>query len=203
MHLNHADLKTNLEAIAAVARISTQFPTVEGTVPAFAGIKVQKSTGCPFCPYAASHKVVQKHLRQKHPSMTGVEPLMDVNVQVLNSGSSKSYFRVDVSAEQPCDTTSNLAQELVDFNWKTKGGQNIAELNARMISPWLMRTGWHLYTNGQDPKQLKQFVSMPQEGEYDGLQASILEYFDCTTNLIDSTDELVLQRLNTSDPIKE
>ena len=202
LYLSPGDLKTNLEAIAAVAGIATEFPTVEGTVQAFAGLKVQKSTGCPVCPYAASHKVVQKHLRQKHPLIAG-EPVMDIHVQVLNSGSNKSYFRVVIPVEQGCTIQSKLVQELVEFDWKATGGQNSADLNARMISPWLMRTGWHLYADGKDPKQLKAYVSMPQQGEFDGLHTNILEYCDYATNLMDSTDELVLQRINTSDPTKE
>lgn len=202
LSLKPRELKINLENIAKVANIAAELPTIEGTVPAFAGLKVHKSTGCPFCPYAASLRVVQNHMNQKHPSMTGV-PMMDISVQVLNSGISKSYFRVVIPVEQGCTIQSKLVQELVEFDWKATSGQNSADLNARMISPWLMRTGWHLYADGKDPKQLKAYVSMPQQGEFDGLHTNILEYCDYATNLMDSTDELVLQRINTSDPTKE
>ena len=197
---NHRQIKTELESISQQNSIATGYPIIEGPVHPFAGLAVHQNAGCPYCSYAASAKVVQKHIRQQHPFQTG-KPVMNIAVQVLNAGSSPSYFRVEQQGSFGVE--QDLVQELLDFDWKDRGKNNTTTPNARMVSPWLMRTGWHIYVQGHDSKQLKDFVSMPKQGEFEGLQSTILEYFEQATKLIDHTDELVLQRINTADPRKE
>ncbi|KAJ7829792.1 hypothetical protein B0H13DRAFT_2372371 [Mycena leptocephala] len=77
--------------------------------------------------------------------------------------------------------------------------------NARMISPWLMRTGWHKllepYRAYND--ELIQLVSAPSEDEFPALHAAVAAYFSEATGLITRTNEVVLQRLNSADPVKD
>lgn len=81
--------------LAKEAKISVHYPIIQGLVPAFEGLKVLEPLGCPCCPYAASIKVVQKHIKQNHPGqLSDSTQLSKIKVQVLNIGHSPSYFRV-------------------------------------------------------------------------------------------------------------
>jgi hypothetical protein len=95
-----------------------------------------------------------------------------------------------------------LESGFLEFNWRTFSAGNTVTPNSRMISPWLMRVGWHLYVKEHDAQQLCDLVAMPKAPEFPGLQTAIQQYFERATALIEQTDELVLQRLNTADPVK-
>jgi hypothetical protein len=77
--------------------------------------------------------------------------------------------------------------------------------DARMVSPWLLTTGWHEHLSGQDAKDLMDLVAIPKK--YDGLMPLLKEsvelYYEGALALLSTTDELTLQRLNSPDPAKE
>ncbi|KIL56726.1 hypothetical protein M378DRAFT_88899, partial [Amanita muscaria Koide BX008] len=169
---------------------------------AFLALPVTDSLGCPHCGYSASAKVIRKHMNEKHRGEDNSGRLETVQVQVLNTGQSKTYFRVIVVEEEVVVEKPTFVQEMESFHLSpTNAPREIP--NARLVSPWLLRTGWHTYVNGHDPTILHNLVSIPKQGEMEGLQAAILKYFNSATDLIDKTDELVLQKINTADPDKE
>ena len=200
-HMQQREIQETLYSIAKEADICNDYPDIQGTVVAYEGLTVQTSTGCPHCPYAASDKVVKRHVREKHSGEDHAPLEQTVKVQVLNSGHCPAYFRVVEAMKDTTPITSNIVQELESYDWR-EGGRTGDIPNARMISPWLMRTGWHVYVNGHNISQLHALVSMPKPEEFVDLQKGILAYFERATDMIDMTDELVLQRLNTSDPDK-
>ncbi|THG94526.1 hypothetical protein EW026_g6964 [Hermanssonia centrifuga] len=71
--------------------------------------------------------------------------------------------------------------------------------DARTISPWLNATNWHNYTQPYDPAVLRQTV-VPAKDDYPILPEAIEAYMQNATALIEETDELTLQTLNTEDP---
>lgn len=77
--------------------------------------------------------------------------------------------------------------------------------DARMVSPWLLTTGWHEHLSGQDTKDLMDLVAIPKrsDGLMPLLKESVEAYYEGALALLSTTDELTLQRLNSPDPAKE
>ncbi|KAJ7753798.1 hypothetical protein B0H16DRAFT_1690701 [Mycena metata] len=76
--------------------------------------------------------------------------------------------------------------------------------NAHMITPWLLRNGWHKHLEPyrDDDAQLIQLASVLSDEEFPALHKAVASYFTVATNLIEHTNEVVLQRLNSADPVK-
>lgn len=77
--------------------------------------------------------------------------------------------------------------------------------NVRMISPWLMCTGWpkHMEPYCEHGDELMQLVSVPSEDEFPFLHEAVASYFSTVTGLFEHMNEVVLQRLNSADPVKK
>jgi hypothetical protein len=79
-------------------------------------------------------------------------------------------------------------------------------LDERLVTPWLMTTRWHKYVSSSfwDVESLRRMVAIPKDNDdlIPGLRSAVNRYFQETLDLLESTDELVLQRLNSPDPIK-
>ncbi|KIK10396.1 hypothetical protein PISMIDRAFT_20449, partial [Pisolithus microcarpus 441] len=82
--------------------------------------------------------------------------------------------------------------------------------DGRLITPWLLTTRWNEWAKWfkKPTEELRALVSLPQsslpdEEHYKPLSEIIQLYFEDALALIDTTDELVLQRLNSPDPSKE
>jgi hypothetical protein len=75
--------------------------------------------------------------------------------------------------------------------------------NSRMISPWMLTTRWHEHIQGFEVAELKSLIALPKEPALQGLHALMRRYMEKATDLLQSTSELALQRLNTADPAKE
>jgi hypothetical protein len=70
------------------------------------------------------------------------------------------------------------------------------ERNSCAISPWHLTTKWHKHIAGFLTLELCGLIAMPKEEEFPGLIHVVQAYFSKATDLIEHTDELVLQRLN-------
>jgi hypothetical protein len=79
-----------------------------------------------------------------------------------------------------------------------------SDLNSCAVAPWLLSTKWpgHLHVDGYDPGELMALVKPLTKWENSRLVDLVHQYFEDATNLIDYTDELTLQHLNTPDPTK-
>lgn len=82
--------------------------------------------------------------------------------------------------------------------------------DGRLVSPWLLTTRWHEYVAAFDTpaKEIRGRVALPQpdkgdEEDFRTLKDMVEAYFQEAVSLIDSMDELVLQRLNSPDPMKQ
>jgi hypothetical protein len=174
--------------------------------PEIAGVRLKENMeGCPMCAYTAVHDKVVGHMkRDKHAG----EPLVGLFAQVLNSGATKTNVRVTPrpSSEKTANgPVPNVLAQFNDFDWRA---YRIPEIpNARMISPWLMRTRWHEQVLLYRPHvaELRQLVAMPSPTEQlpQRLHESVKQYFRRATEMLDHTAELVLQLLNSNNPDKE
>ncbi|KAG2126628.1 uncharacterized protein EDB93DRAFT_1096999 [Suillus bovinus] len=75
----------------------------------------------------------------------------------------------------------------------------------RMVSPWLLTTKWHEHVAGYDVAALRMLVALPKADDHTmpNLMQAVEEYFESALVLLDITDELILQRLNSPDPLKD
>ncbi|KAJ7021731.1 hypothetical protein C8F04DRAFT_1313341 [Mycena alexandri] len=224
-------------------QIMEEYPSIDPAMVArlaFSGIHITMDQfGCLHCPYAASEKVVQKHMREKHEDRKG-KPSSRLCTQVLNSGAPGANTRIrvveqldDDDDEPPAPASSPLTQltptqggastpnpspppstqrptpakslrDLVsNFDPKDYRAEELP--NARMISPWLMRNGWHKHLEPyrKHDDELIRLASVPSDDEIPGLRKAVASYFTEATNLIEHTNEVVLQRLNSADPNKD
>jgi hypothetical protein len=202
-HSLTSDLRNYIQEIAGCANILSHYPTIHPSMEPVihvSGLPVSILTGCSQCPYVASKKCVAKHIQKEHSLAI---PQDNISAQCLNIGVTKVYFRVKNPSiiASSLEFSDTLLYAFNSFDWTTFSNIT-ANPNARMISPWLMRTGWHNHILGFDIQELCQLVAMPEESEFPGLHSCIKTYFADATNLIDHTDLLVLQRLNTPNPGK-
>ncbi|KZP15004.1 hypothetical protein FIBSPDRAFT_750856 [Athelia psychrophila] len=78
------------------------------------------------------------------------------------------------------------------------GGDTASKLNARQINPWMLSTKWYLHVEGSDALALKAFVAPHRE-----ISNMVKSYFANATKLLGSTADLVLQKINSPDHIKD
>jgi Orsellinic acid/F9775 biosynthesis cluster protein D len=200
----HED-KGHIHNLIEQADISPTYPCIASSqtpCKPISGITIQNCAGCPYCPYTASKDAVRKHLKKEHSEQTGT-PENNIFAQVINPGVTKILFRVmpPVSTATVTAGHSSIRQDLEEFNWKSFA-RPVNTTNPRLISPWLMRTRWHLHVQGYDIDKLCALVAVPVDDEFPGLQKHLLQYLESATDLLDYTDELVLQKINTADPEK-
>ncbi|KAG1848267.1 hypothetical protein F4604DRAFT_1502194, partial [Suillus subluteus] len=75
----------------------------------------------------------------------------------------------------------------------------------RMVSPWLLTTRWHEHTCGHVTEHLRDMVAIPKDDDDEDLlklKEAVGVYFQDALDLLPTTDEITLQRLNSPDPIK-
>ena len=202
-----SDQRYNLDMLAKQADISKEFPDLSNATTVlepFAGLAISPSLGCPHCLYSASAKPLSRHMTSCHPALPN-GPVLDVWVQQLTKGGgAHGLLRVQEPHSVALETSSDndLLNQIKDFDWHNHSSDGLP--NARLISPWLLRTGWHHYIQGFDPVQLCDIAGVSKnDQEFPGLYDTVLEYFESATDLLDQTDELVLQKINSSDPDKE
>lgn len=200
--------KTKLADVVSVQSIHGDYPTIPPTtvLPQLAGLDMVKEFGCPVCPQAGSKATVEQHIRAKHPRQ-GHKAQADVYTQVLNKGAARTRLRVtpigEVSDEDEETTTGEWKAKFKSL-YKTVLDTTRTTPNARYISPWLMRTGWHALTDNRDPAPLVALVSMPKTDDpLYWVEGLVHRYMDDASSLIQGTSIQTLQRLNSTDPDNE
>jgi hypothetical protein len=65
------------------------------------------------------------------------------------------------------DTTNDihLVQDFRSFTWK-EYAHPASTVNARLVSPWLMQTGWHLHLEEKSPEAIAELTKLPSTSEY-------------------------------------
>ncbi|KAJ7618087.1 hypothetical protein FB45DRAFT_1103529 [Roridomyces roridus] len=195
------EIRDLIADLSVSCNIGSEYPmhnAPEAPMEAFAGIEITPDlVGCPKCGYTGTKGSVHNHQsRETHHGKV----LLGLDAQKL-SRATRSFFRVKQPSLLPPPANPFLS-ELEEFDW-TKSHSS-EEPNARMVSPFLMYTKWHLEVLPyQDQiEHLRSLVAAPKEEEFEWLAPLVQGYFQYATQLIDATDELVLQRLNSHDPDK-
>jgi hypothetical protein len=143
------------------------------------------------------------HHRAQHESIPTPKQWTPCKMQQLNRGGLKQFWRVADAKEMSCDY-----QEVIDRMRKEMAEVTRVEQvpqDNRMVSPWLLTTKWHEHIAGHDVMTLRGLVGIPKADDpiVHNLADAVEQYFESALVLLDTTDELILQRLNSPDPSKE
>ncbi|TRM56006.1 hypothetical protein BD626DRAFT_576164 [Schizophyllum amplum] len=163
-----------------------------------AGVPVFSVYGCSACVYhCAERRKVDKHCRKLCTAGSEAH-VLDLRVQrpMQNMG----YIRLIQPPPNPA--VAPLVSAMVQFQADQVQKLRKEEQNLRLVSPLLVRTGWHQQVAGHDIAALLAASTYPDKDEYPGLAQLVLEYFQRATDLLPCTDRLVLQKLNTPEPAR-
>lgn len=180
------------------------FPPRREPYPMFPGIIIQKMYGCPHCPLAGVHKYVSNH-RSTHSHEPGFDPTYieeNVYTQLLHPSLAKTHLRV-----LPDASVSDTAAIWIDkFLAIHSNLEKIARdtPNARQISPWLMRTKFHLLLPNTDHKHLRALVALQNtDTKYLWVSGLVRTYLANASKMILDTCHQVLRIINSDQPDRE
>jgi len=186
--------------------IEAEFPELGNDVvyEEFAGLKLREGIYCTECPKVmGTIGSANVHYSTAHTGIKKPKDLPLGNCQQLKRGRDCALFRVN-----PRVRSATTSDELLVATLRAETDKVFSEtiqtsdLNARAITPWLLSTKWHLHIDGYDPEELKALVKPLSKQEDSRLVDLVHQYFNDATDLIEHTDELTLQHLNTPDPTK-
>ncbi|KAJ2911712.1 hypothetical protein MD484_g8699, partial [Candolleomyces efflorescens] len=195
-----------IEGIGLKHHVLSAYPNLSQTSPieAIDGLKVSYKAGCPLCMYTASGKKVREHIARRHPEISGKEaPLSNVPCQMLNQGAAHSDIRI-LPPSDPIHMLSLEDSVIQDFEAHTPYTDDTLQppTDSRLITPWILRTGFHNYTRGRDASKLRSLIDLPQprETSTSHIRKLVGDYLQEATALIPNTDYFVRQKLNTFEP---
>ena len=188
-----------------------EMPAINGPIPQVEGLLLIKDcVKCPNCDNIYSRGSLRMHYSRQHPTMInpGADGLPAVFAQQLNKGANKKLFEV---IPYPIPTTSSpkSTHQAIIKNLRSERDNLIKnyhpkEIDARAICPWLLATGWHFHIQRYNAEDLCKLVAIPKnEGRLDKLGNAVQSILSHAYDKIAITSTLVLQKLNTSDPIKD
>lgn len=207
----HSDTYINIDQIQLTniceeLDVMDVFPELGyGPIDELEGLLLRDGIKCLHCSKPLGEKtVMQKHHGKYHPDIPTPKEWPAIKMQQLNPGHGRSYFEVIPKTRAIYSDTDivihNLRKDITrEYNDEDDDNSTI---NTRMVSPWLMTTKWHEHVQGYNIMELQNLVKSPKNTEFPGLQEAVLWLLQEATRLIGETPELVLQRLNTSDPAK-
>lgn len=200
-------MRNKIEQVSKEHSILEVYPKIDvsaGPAPFIAGLDVLYKYGCPLCMYTAGKTRVRDHLKDTHQRQD-LSALENIPCQILHIGAAPTNVRIVPPTVQPPSDSED--QELED-DFRAYDVNSPVVLSApndnRLISPWLMRTGFHKYVDGLPVPELVKLCAMPLESEtkLSTLHSLVVQYMEDATALIARTDPLVLQMLNTNEPQK-
>ncbi|EMD31059.1 hypothetical protein CERSUDRAFT_100778 [Gelatoporia subvermispora B] len=202
---------TKFEAICQQLNIVT-LPELKDDVTnlsPLSGLAILDGYKCTICNKASlTREYLEKHVRSSHrewlfPASLKVEAC---KVQRFNTRGTaeRIAFCVDPSKDATSSAVANPQAEVDAFiaAMTPPPPPFTGDQNSRYISPWLLSTRWHTFTEGLQVPFLRSLIAMPKGDEFPVLAACVSEYYNAALDHIEVTDLLVLQRLNTNDPAK-
>lgn len=170
----------------------------------FSGLRLQKGIQCCECSkIMGTEGSMMQHYKQ-HRGIPMPKNLEMAHCQQFNNapGPGRNMFRVvektDVASKTPDHDLIKAIRKETDSNINRMTNTD----NARGVSPWLLSSEWHLHTEGLSTTNLKRHIETPKKEELPRLAKLTSKYYEENTGLIDLTDELVLQYLNSPNPGK-
>ncbi|KIY47252.1 hypothetical protein FISHEDRAFT_74836 [Fistulina hepatica ATCC 64428] len=205
MMVDNQDLKDALFALGA----NSDFPPLPtAVVPPYASVRIEPAWKCSLCPHITRNQTLrhrQQHLTTKHQGQGVLEEIqcqafskeVVFQVQTIANTPSVTVIRPRHTAPSTFDVPAEIA--MLDTQ-PIRFDTNITNVNNRNVTPWLKTTGWHLFIGDHPVKPLLQWTDSPKVGEFNSLSVAVKAYFLHAYSLIDETDLLTKQLLDTPDP---
>ena len=170
------------------------------------GLAICDALACQHCPTVMSkYNNIRQHHTQNHhnqPVPSSWRSCKAQRMKAEGAGSQRTFWEVIV----PRTTGSDPITEQLMNSLKKQLNNVQVPTDHRLITPWLRMTRWHEYVAGSGftIDWLRQSIMLPQRDEIDckDIHGIMERYFKQALELIDTTDELVLQRINSPDPLK-
>ncbi|KAF8425053.1 hypothetical protein L210DRAFT_3509366 [Boletus edulis BED1] len=184
--------------------------TISGPRPIIHGLAVCKAFACDQCSTVMiSLQKMKEHYSACHQGLPKPQQFRACKAQRMRAegqGKQRALWEVIimdsvVDSKEIMVTTlmAELNKELEVVRIPTDG---------RLVSPWLRTTRWHehIAATSTSIDDLRTRIALPrpqiEETCCKNLQQLVEQYFQEALELIDTTDELILQRLNSPDPAK-
>jgi hypothetical protein len=199
--------RTKFPALVADNSIHEELPPLhfDSAMEPFDGLKIDPGLRCIHCPKVAGTRdsMIKHHQRCHLKEHATPKSWPSCHIQRLTSSPGKhcAYWEVTLPKTHEEATIDSMLEEL-QINAMAMTRVDVKAVNARSISPWLLFTGWHVHIQDYETKELLSLISIPKEDEFPGLKNLVRTYMLKATDLMDSTDDLCLQYLNTADPAK-
>jgi hypothetical protein len=182
----------------------------EDTAPApYKGLAIHKGFQCTHCiKVTQSAEYMRKHFSSKHPIESKVNGWQECLVQRfthIHQKKTQMWFRVATvpeAVEELSLSEKILADMKKELGKQLRVHHQSRNVDARNVSPWLKTTKWHEHLGAFEHKELLALSTPPGAKEFPGLQDAVEEYFEEATELLESMQELTLQKLNSPDPAK-
>ena len=201
----------NIQNIVDEYNLLQEMPIITGPVPQIHGLKLLNNyVKCPQCNNICSRESLRIHYNRQHSDIKNckINSLPGIFAQQLNHGANKKLFQVipypisniSCPTSSPKDIIKNLRSERDNLiqQYYPK------DIDARAVSPWLLATGWHIHIQPYDAIELYKLVAMPKnEGRLGKLSYAVQSLLTHAYDLMVVTNTLILQKLNTADPIKD
>ncbi|KAI5985430.1 hypothetical protein EDC04DRAFT_2913772 [Pisolithus marmoratus] len=214
----HAELlpmfdQDHFDSITMQLQVATSLPNIVGPRSRVHGLAVFDAMACDSCTMVYTK---QKKMRAHHGSKHGDLPIPQhwrpckaQRMKPEGAGMVRQLWEVATQARAGEDSRERaLADKLLGELEEQLKTVRVPKDN-RLVSPWLLTTRWHEWARWlrKPTEELRAMValprpSLPEEEHYKTLVETIELYFEEAVTMIDSTDELVLQRLNSPDPVK-
>ncbi|KAG6882658.1 hypothetical protein C0993_009690 [Termitomyces sp. T159_Od127] len=209
MKNKHADSglgvnRTLLEQDVQFLGVQDNLPFLDLTLrPELQGLAVHTALQCGACSkvYVAQSAMMQHHQEEHRPAPMP-RSWTTVHAQQLNHTLHRSFFPVIPATPANIDPTqvivNNLHSDMVALDGRPTGHR----LDPRLVSPWLKSNRWPELIQGKSVESLRAMIAPLKENEYPTLVPAIQELFIGSEELFELVPELVLQRINTPDPVK-
>ncbi|KAF9474387.1 hypothetical protein BDN70DRAFT_898983, partial [Pholiota conissans] len=177
--------------------LSVDFTNV---IPAIEGLDVVHVYQCTKCPLLYGKlNSVQKHFREVHFADNMPSEWKTLPAQRADQAQSSTWFQV-IPPMDSSHTVSNSALVVSQIEHQLKvcsSMDNLEDLDVRNVTPWLRITRWHEYTKGYNMGDLRNMVMQPNRIQFARLKNALAEFWMSSSNLINSSPLLLLQKLNT------
>lgn len=195
------------QTVTAELRLTPSLPTnITGPRSVVHGLAVCDAFACQHCPTVMTkHKKMREHHSQNHQDQPIPNTWRSCKAQRMKAegaGSQRTFWEI---ASQPTAELDHVMKQLMN-NLEGQLENVVVPTDHRLVTPWLHMTRWHEYVanSGLSIDWLRRSIMPPQKNEIDckNIHRIVESYFRQALDLLDRTDELVLQRINSPDPIK-
>ncbi|OBZ77855.1 hypothetical protein A0H81_01612 [Grifola frondosa] len=167
------------------------------------GLAIYNGLRCHHCKMiCGSTGFMKKHHLQLHHHLDMPTSWPACKMQHLNNGpDTRAWFEVHPSGHPATLSYEEAIIKKLYLDLEHSKVDHQSQ-NTREICPWLLTTKWHVHTEPYMTKELRELVAFPKKDEFPGLSNAVLHYLNAGLALLEGTDSLTLQKLNTEDPLK-